>query len=63
MSFDKLLTDFKDYHVPICTGVFVVGSVLQYLHHMDMAFVAFTGTVLGALVGHAYSPAGKPDGQ
>lgn len=59
MSFDKLLTNCKDYHLPICVGVFGVGSIMQWYHHLDMAFVAFTGTVLGAITGHAFSPAQK----
>ena len=57
MNYDKVLTNFKDYHLPICSGVFAVGSVLQWFHHMDATFVAFTATVLGAITGHAFSPA------
>jgi len=59
MSFDKLMSNVKDYHLPICAGIFCIGSVLQWFHHLDMAFVAFTGSVLGALTGHAFSPAQK----
>ena len=51
----------KDYHLPACIGVFGVGAILQYLHHMDATFVAFTGTVLGAITGHAFSPAQKSE--
>jgi hypothetical protein len=62
MKVDQVLSNFKDYHLPICVGVFVTGSVMQWFHHLDMAFVAFTGTVLGAITGHAFSPAQKqPD--
>jgi hypothetical protein len=61
MNWDKILTNCKDYHLPICAGIFVIGSVLQWFHHMDPTFVAFTATVLGALTGHAFSPARKDD--
>jgi len=58
---DKALSNMKDYHLPACIGVFCVGSALQWFHHMDSTFVAFTATVLGAITGHSFSPAGKPD--
>jgi hypothetical protein len=48
MNLDKILSNVKDYHLPICVGVFGIGTTLQWFHHLDMAFVAFTGTVLGA---------------
>jgi hypothetical protein len=54
---DKILTNVKDYHVPVYTGMFCLGSVLQWFHHLDTTFVAFTATILGALTGHAFSPA------
>lgn len=57
MILDKILSNMKDYHLPIIVGVFGVGAVLQWFHHLDYAFVAFTGTVLGAITGHAFSPA------
>lgn len=57
--FDKVLSAMKDYHLPVCVFVFIIGSVLQWFHHLDMAFVAYTGTVLGAITGHAFSPAQK----
>ena len=59
MNFDKILSNMKDYHLPICLGMFGVGSVLQWFGHLDMAFVAFTGTIVGAITGHAFSPAQK----
>jgi hypothetical protein len=59
VSFDKILSNMKDYHLPICLGMFGVGSVLQWFGHLDMAFVAFTGTIVGAITGHAFSPAQK----
>jgi hypothetical protein len=58
---DKVLSAAKDWHLPIFVGVFGVGSVLQWFHHLDPTYVAFVATVLGAITGHAYSPAGKPD--
>jgi hypothetical protein len=59
VNFDKILSNMKDYHLPICLGMFGVGSVLQWFGHLDMAFVAFTGTIVGAITGHAFSPAQK----
>jgi hypothetical protein len=56
---DNIVSDFKDYHLPAYIGIFCVGSVLQWFHHLDATFVAFTGTVLGAITGHAFSPAEK----
>jgi hypothetical protein len=62
MKLDTILSNFKDYHLPICIGIFGVGSILQWFHHLDMAYVAFTGTIVGAITGHAFSPAQKaPD--
>jgi hypothetical protein len=59
MNWDKLLSRCKDYHVPAYLGVFGIGTILQWFGHLDLSFVAFTGTVLGALTGHAFSPAAK----
>ena len=53
-NLDKWLTQINDYHIPCAVFVFLVGSVLQWFHHMDPNFVAFSGTVLGFLTGHAY---------
>ena len=57
MSFDEILSNMKDYHLPACIGVFGIGSILQWCHHLDGTFVTFTATVLGAITGHAFSPA------
>lgn len=62
MNLDKILTNVKDYHLPICIGVFSVGSVLQWYHRLDTTYVAFTATVLAAIMGHAFSPASRDDG-
>lgn len=59
MNFDKIMSNFKDYHLPIYVGVFMVGSLLQRFDHLNYTFVTFTGTVLGAITGHAFSPAQK----
>ncbi len=59
MSMDRLLSNFKDYHLPIFVGMFGVGCTLQWFHHLDMVFVAFTGTIIGGITGHAFSPAQK----
>lgn len=63
VKIDKILTNCKDYHLPIAVGVFSTGAALQWFHHMDPTFVAFTATVLGAVTGHAFSPARKDDQQ
>jgi hypothetical protein len=57
--FDTFMTNMKDYHLPICVVMFITGAVLQWFHHLDMSFVAYTGTILGAITGHAFSPAQK----
>jgi uncharacterized membrane protein YjjB (DUF3815 family) len=57
MSIDKILSNIKDYHLPIFIGMFGIGSVLTWFHHLDMAYVAFTGTIVGGITGHAFSPA------
>lgn len=59
---DKILTNCKDYHIPACMTIFITGSVLQWFHHLDSTYVYFTATVLGAITGHAFSPARKDDG-
>lgn len=59
MNIDTILTNFKDYHLPIVVGIFGVGAVLQWFHHMDSTFVAFTATILGAVTGQAFSNAWK----
>ena len=56
---DKILSNMKDYHLPVCIGIFLTGSVMSWFHHLDTTFVAFTATVLGAVTGHAFSPAPK----
>lgn len=56
MDYDKILSNMKDYHLPVAGGIFIIGSVLQWFHHLDGTFVAFTATVLAAVTGHAFSP-------
>ena len=56
---DKILSMAKDYHLPICLFMFIVGSLMQWFGHLDMSFVAYAGTILGAITGHAFSPAQK----
>lgn len=60
-TIDKVLTNCKDYHLPICGAVWAIGSVMQWFRHLDPTFVAFTGTVLAAITGHAFSPARRDD--
>lgn len=61
MNLDKILSNFKDYHLPICIFMFIVGSVMTWFHRLDLSYVAYTGTILGAITGHSFSPAGQPD--
>lgn len=57
MFSDKTLTNLKDYHMPVMLFMFLCGGVLQWFGHLTMAFVAFTGTIVGGITGHAFSPA------
>jgi hypothetical protein len=62
MKLDKILSDMKDYHLPVSIFMFIIGTVMQWFHKLDMAYVAYAGTILGAITGHAFSPAQKaPD--
>jgi len=64
MNFDKILSDVSDYHIPCGMVVMFIGSALQWFHHLDASFVAFTTTVLTFLGAHAYmkfSNGGTPD--
>ena len=63
MNIDKLLSQFKDYHIVVCTGIFAAGSVLQWFHHLDYAYVTFVSVVVGGITGHAFSPAQKDHDQ
>jgi hypothetical protein len=58
---DKVLSAAKDYHLPVCVFIFLIGVPLQWFHHLDASFVAYAGVVLGAITGHSFSPAGSPD--
>jgi len=62
MNLDTFLSNFRDYHIPVCVLMFIAGTVLQWFHHLDLSYVAYTGTILGAITGHAFSPAGKDNG-
>jgi len=61
MNIDKVLSNCKDYHIPICGVMFLAGCVMKWFNHMDYAFVAFTGTIIGGITGHAFSPAVKQE--
>jgi len=60
MKWDKLLTDCKDYHLPICVFMFIVGTVVHWLHGLDSSYVAFTVAIIGGITGHAFSNHGDP---
>jgi len=59
MSLDTILSRCKDYHLPICLFMFIVGSVMKWFNHLDMAYVAYAGTIIGGITGHAFSGAAK----
>ena len=61
MVSDRTLSNLKDYHIPIMLLMFLAGIPLAWFGHLDMAFVAFTGTIVGGITGHSFSPAGRPD--
>lgn len=61
MVSDKTLSNLKDYHLPIMIFMFLGGGVLAWFGKMTYAFVAFTGTIVGGITGHSFSPAGRPD--
>jgi hypothetical protein len=59
ISFDKMMSAVKDYHVPALLAMFAAGGILHWFHRLDVAFVSFTGVIVGGLTGHAFSPAQK----
>ena len=61
MNMDKVLSNCKDYHIPASLFIFVIGSVMKCFGHLDMSYVSFTAVVLGAITGHSFSPAGRPE--
>jgi hypothetical protein len=60
---DKILSAAKDWHLPVAMIIFFTGSVMQVFHHLDPTYVAFTATILGAITGHAFSPAQRDHDQ
>jgi hypothetical protein len=59
---DKVLSDFKDYHVPIICAVFALGTGIEWYHHLTTACVEFAGLVLSAITGHAIFSKTSGDG-
>jgi len=58
MQFGKLdlvLSAAKDWHLPIIVFMFLVGSVIHWLHGLDGSYVAFTTVLVGGITGHAFS--------
>src|ERR1700680_2440926 len=61
----KKLTDWLMGRTTMfCVSFFLVGNVLQLMHRLDGVYVAFMGTLLGAVIGHSikedHSDADKP---
>ena len=61
MVSDKTLSNLKDYHLPIMILMFIAGIPVAWFGHLDMAFVAFTGTIVSGITGHAFSKAWQKD--
>jgi len=57
MKLDSIISNFKDYHLPILVLMFVVGTVEHHLKGLDTSFVAFAATIVTGITGHAFSPA------
>ena len=63
-NLDKILSDFKDYHIPVGLFVFIVGCVIHWFHGLDANFVKFAATVFTFLTGHAiFAPGATADTQ
>jgi intracellular septation protein A len=61
---DRVMTDIRDYHMPAFLIIFVTGGATAWFHHLDSTFVAFTGTVIGGITGHAiFSPTQQSSAQ
>jgi hypothetical protein len=51
----KKVTDFfMGRTTAFCAAFFVSGNVMHLLGKLDGAYVAFMGTLLGAVIGHSY---------
>lgn len=61
MNMDRILSNIKDYHLPIVVLVLLIGTVLQWFHRLDSTFITFATAILGAVMGHAFSPARRDD--
>lgn len=55
--FDKLV---ENGHLPIGFFVFLTGTALQWFHHLDGTYIAFSSTVLGFLAHHEYMQPDAP---
>lgn len=54
INFDKILTDCKDYHLPVGLFVFITGSIIHWFRgHLDASYTTFCGTVFAFLTGHS----------
>jgi len=55
MKLDVLLEKItSDGHIPCGLFIFLVGSVIHWLHGLDASYVSFSTTVLTFLGAHAY---------
>lgn len=60
---DKILTDVKDYHMPFAGGVFVIGTCLQWFHHLDATYLTFTTSILTFIATHKWLNKDDPNSQ
>lgn len=49
----KLLALVNDSHVAFALVIFGTGSTMQWFHRLDPNYIAFCGTVIGFVLGHA----------
>lgn len=49
----ELATRFTGRTTVFCSFFFVTGNVLHFLHRLDSTYIAFMGTLMGFVVGHA----------
>ncbi len=50
---EKFFSKLKGRTTTFCVMFFISGNVLQWLHRLDATYIAFMGTLLGAIIGHS----------
>jgi len=49
----KFFAQLSGRTTAFCIGFFVSGNLLQWVHRLDATYIAFMGTLLGAVIGHS----------